>query len=339
MKRFITCVLTGIMFASLLSGCGSMPVLAFSPTTTPTATLVPTPLPTNTPEPGRVTLVAPPEALPDQVKAISDAIQPIISQSGLILETLAQVPSGSLGPNRKAAIFLSVPGNLVDIIAANPQTQILVISNADLQTGPTLTVIRDHPENVAFMAGYVTALVAPNWRAAGLLPDDGGESSILANAFMTGGRYLCGRCGTSTPPFAAYPLTETASSGASAIEWQEAASAILPAGLESLYFSKEAQSPELLQSLVSQNILFLGATFPGEEYRNRWAATVSSDTLDAVVKAMPDILAGQGGKVIQSGITLSDINEAYITPGKQRLIDQTNEQLSKGWINPLTISD
>ncbi len=74
--------------------------------------------------------------------AVVDAIQPAVSSAGYIIETIGQVPTGSLGPNRVAAIFLSVPANLVDILNANPQTQMIVVSGIDLQTGPTLTVLR-----------------------------------------------------------------------------------------------------------------------------------------------------------------------------------------------------
>jgi hypothetical protein len=338
MKRFLTCFLSGLLVTTLFSGCNGLTISAFSPTATATATLVPTPIPTATPEPNRVTIVAPPEILPDTVKALTDAIQPAVSQAGLTIETIGQIPTGSLGPNRKAAIFLIVPGNLVDIINANPETQILVLSNSDIQTGPTLTVVREHPEFLAFMAGYTAAAASPNWRAAGLIPDSGGETNELANAFKSGGRYLCGRCGTSTPPFAAYPLTESMPVNSTPADWHTAVGNILPAGLETLYFSKEAQSPELLQALVSQNILFLGTKFPGDQMRNRWAATLSMDSIGAMAKALPEILAGQGGKTIQVGVALSDVNDAYITVGKLRLINLTNEMLMKGWIDPYTVS-
>ncbi len=337
MKRFLTCVLSGLVVISTISGCSGLTVSAFSPTATATATLVPTPVPTATPEPGRVTIVAPPEILPDTVKAVTDAIQPAVSQAGLVIEVLGQVPSGAIGPNRKAAIFLTVPGNLVDIINANPETQILVLSDTDLQIGSTLTVVRQHPEFLAFIAGYTAAAVSPNWRAAGLLPGNG-EANELANAFKSGGRYLCGRCGTSTPPFAAYPLTETLPPNSTPVEWHTAVGNILPAGLETLYFSKDAQSPELLQALVSQNIVYMGTSFPGEEMRSRWAATVSMDVVGAIANALPDMLAGQGGKTIQVGVKLLDVNENFISAGKLRLIEQTNEMLMKGWINPYTVT-
>jgi len=93
------------------------------------------------------------------------------------------------------------------------------------------------------------------------------------------------------------------------VEWHTAVGNILPAGLETLYFSKDAQSPELLQALVSQNIVYMGTSFPGED-----------------------------GKTIQVGVKLLDVNENFISAGKLRLIEQTNEMLMKGWINPYTVT-
>jgi hypothetical protein len=93
-----------------------------------------------------------------------------------------------------------------------------------------------------------------------------------------------------------------------------------------------------LQALVSQNIVYMGTSFPGEEMRSRWAVTLSMDTVGAIATALPDMLAGQGGKTIQVGVKLLDVNENFISAGKLRLIEQTNEMLMKGWINPYTVT-
>jgi hypothetical protein len=182
-------------------------------------------------------------------------------------------------------------------------------------------------------------MAAPNWRTAGLVPYDGGDINLMANAFASGGRFFCGRCGTSTPPFAPYPLTESVGGNASPVEWQAAAANILPAGVEVMFFSKEAQSPELIQSLASQNLLFLGSVSPGDGLGDRWVATVGLDVPGTLAKVLPEILKGQGGTAVNVGVVLTDVNEAYITPGRLRLINETNEGLMKGWINPYTITN
>ncbi|MEI8131600.1 MAG: hypothetical protein WCG34_04145 [Leptolinea sp.] len=328
-----------LIILTAISACNGLGLKPGIPTVTAAPTSIPTAAPTATPSASRVALVAPPEIRPEEVKTVADAIQPVIAEAGFIVETVAQAPAGSLGPNRVAAIFLSAPPNLVEILAANPQTQIIVVSGNDFQPGANLTILRVHPEFQAFMAGYVAVLAAPNWRVAGLVPYDGGETNLMANAFASGGRYFCGRCGTTVPPFAPYPLTESAPRNASPVEWQAAAANILPAGIEVVYFSKEAQSPELIQSLASQNLLFMGSVSPGDGLRDRWVATISQDTAGALAKILPDVLKGLGGKVMNVGVALTDINEAIITTGKQRLITETNEQLMKGWINPYTVSN
>jgi hypothetical protein len=123
------------------------------------------------------------------------------------------------------------------------------------------------------------------------------------------------------------------------VEWQAAAANILPAGIEVMFFSKEAQSPELIQSLASQNLLFLGSVSPGDGLGDRWVATVGLDVPGTLAKVLPEILKGQGGTAVNVGVVLTDVNEAYITPGRLRLINETNEGLMKGWINPYTITN
>ena len=339
MKRKQLYLFLSLILLTAISACNGLGSKQVLPIETTAPTSIPTPIPTATPSVGRIVLVAPPEILPQEVKIVTDAIQPGIAEAGFIIETIAQAPAGSLGLNCVAAIFLSAPPNLVEILSANPQTQIIVVSGNDLQSGPNLTVLRVRPEIQSFMAGYVAVLAAPNWRAAGLVPYDGGDTNLLANAFASGGRYFCGRCGTTVPPFAPYPLTESAAGNASPVEWQTAAANILPAGIEVIYFSKEAQSAELIQSLASQNLLFLGSVSPGEGLRDRWVATISLDIAGTLAKILPEVLKGQGGVAENVGVVLTDINEAYITTGKQRLITETNEQLMKGWINPFTVSN
>lgn len=68
-------------------------------------------------------------------------------------------------------------------------------------------------------------------------------------------------------------------------------------------------------------------------------ATVSLDTTGALAQALPDVLKGQGDRIIPVGATLNNINETYLPAGKQRLIAQTNEELMKGWLNPFTITN
>jgi hypothetical protein len=339
MKRNHLIIILSLLMLTALSACNGIGFAASTPTPTAAPTAIPTPAFTPTPTAGRVVIVAPPEIRPEEVKTVTEAIQPAVTEAGFIVETIAQAPAGPFGPNRVAAIFLSAPPNLVDILNANPQMQIIVISGNDLQPGANLTILRVHPEFQIFLAGYAAVLAAPNWRAAGLVPYDGGDTNLMANAFTSGGRYFCGRCGTSVPPFAPYPLAESAAGNASPAEWQAAASNILPAGIEVMFLSKEAQSPELIQSLASQNLLFLGSVPPGDGLRDRWVGTISLDVPGTLAKVLPDVFQGKGGTVVNVGVTLTDVNEAYLTPGRQRLIAKTNEELMKGWINPYTITN
>jgi hypothetical protein len=339
MKLKIFSIISLLLLLTGLTACNGLGFKSSTPTPTAAPTIVPSPEPTATPSAGRVVIVAPPEIRPEELKKVIEAIQPIVDEAGLIIETIGQVPTGSFGPNRVAAIFLSAPPNLVDVIAANPQTQIIVVSGNDLQPGANFTVLRVHPEFQTFMAGYVAVMAAPNWRTAGLVPYDGGDTNLLANAFASGGRFFCGRCGTSTPPFAPYPLTESAASNASSAEWQAAAANILPAGIEVMFFSKEAQSAELIQSLASQSLLFIGSVSPGDGLGDRWVATVSLDIPGSLAKILPDVLKGQGGTSVNVGVVLTDVNEAYLTQGRMRLINETNEALMKGWISPYTLSN
>ena len=88
---------------------------------------------------------------------------------------------------------------------------------SDLSAGGNLSVVRQLEVQRTFMAGYITTLIAPDWRAAGLLPD---APADLQDAFINGGRYWCGRCIPMYAPLVLFPLAGTQPAGTDAAGWQ-----------------------------------------------------------------------------------------------------------------------
>jgi hypothetical protein len=62
--------------------------------------------------------------------------------------------------------------------------------------------------------------------------------------------------------------------------------------------------------------------------------TIQPDTIRAIQAAWNQLISGQGGITVQSPLGLSDIDPGLLSPGKQRLVQKTLDDLQAGLIAP-----
>jgi len=322
----------------LLAGCA-----ALSPAPEPTPTPLPpsaTPPPTATPEPtrptGRVILVAPASVSATEAQAVQATVGELAGSAGLTLDARPELQPADLSADVRLAVLLSTPANLADLLAAAPGTQFIVISGTDLNPAANLSVIRPRLEQQAFLAGYLAVLAASDRRAAGLLPADGPLGAGLQQPFENGGYYYCGRCVPVYAPMVSFPLVANLPAASDAAAWQAAVDTLNQSLIEVIYVAPEAASADLLTALAAKNFILLGGQTPPEQVRSRWMATIEIDTLSALRNLWPRALAGQGGQVINAVPQIKDLNEQFVSPGRQRLIENVVEQLNSGMVAPFS---
>lgn len=304
----------------------------------PTSTTAP--LATATPEPGKVLLVAPPGSDAQPVQA---ALAELGSQAGLALVVQTGLSPSDLGADTRVVVLLSSPANLLELLAAAPQAQFVVFSQTDLSAVSNLSVIRQRIENQAFVGGFISVLLSRDWRAAGLLPGDGPLGAGIQEAYNNGGRYYCGVCAPGWPLGMVYPQVALLPAGSDGAAWQAAAAGLFDTQkVEAYYLSAAAARPDVLAYLQGREqfgrvLLLVGDQSPPDELRLQWAATVSFDTLEPLRKLWPDLLAGQGGAVIEAPLVLEDINLDNLGEGRLRLIEQLMAEMAAGRIYPFTV--
>jgi hypothetical protein len=59
---------------------------------------------------------------------------------------------------------------------------------------------------------------------------------------------------------------------------------------------------------------------------------IQSDALKAIQTAWPELVAGRGGQSIPSPLGLANVDPLFLTPGKQRLVQQVLDDLQAGRI-------
>lgn len=323
----------------LLAACNAAtPATSSSPTAAgaeATATSLPTPEPTAAP--AKVILVSDAGAPATDVQNAETRLTALAAQESMTLVKVDTLSAADLTPEVKIVVWLGAADGITDLAAGASQVQFVAVTNADVQPAANLSVISSHPENAIFIAGYISTLIAPDWRGAALLPSDGALGDQAQSVFENGGRFFCGRCAPAYAPVVLFPLSATLPSGSPASSWQAAFDELNKNVIEVLYVSDEAASAELLTSLAGNGITLIGSQSPSAELQPNWAATVQVDGTALLDTLWPDLLAGKAGQALEAPVTLSDINPDKFSPGRQELVEAMITDLQNGLVDPFIV--
>lgn len=322
-----------------LAACGSAaPSATNSPTAElvkATATLPPTLEPTAAP--ATLILVGDASAEPFDVQNVETRLTALAAQQNMTLVKKDALTTADLTEEVKVVVWVGAASGISDLAAGAPQIQFAAITASDLQPAVNLNVIRSRPENAVFIAGYISTLIAPDWRGAALLPSDGPLGDQIQAIFTNGGRFFCGRCAPAYAPVVLFPLSAVLPTGSTASSWQAAFDELNKNVIEVVYISDAASSPELLSSLAGAGLTLLGNLPPAAELASHWAVTVQVDGSALLETLWPDLLAGKEGQLLDTPVTLRDINPEKFSPGKQELVEKMIADLQAGLINPFTV--
>jgi hypothetical protein len=344
MKRTIfNSVPAGVLLLFLaITGCtagipGKQPETSTpSPTQIP-STLAPSPTPSAVPLPGKVILVSNGDSKINFLPSILPVISELAGQSGLIVQEKSLINKADISTDWKIILFLSPPDNLNELQKSAPETQFLVFSSIELDKSPNLSVIRFYPELEAFLAGYITLIVTPDWRVGALFASDRPTSAIQVQAFKNGGYYFCGLCRSTLSPMVIFPATASLPAATDIAGWQSAVDELRKNIIYAVYVAPEIATPELLQALGAQKFILSGGQKPPDEVRQRWIATVRSDVIAPLREIWPDLIAKKTGRIMPAPLLVEDIQETLLGKGKQKLVEDLRKNLMNGNVLPLTI--
>ncbi len=335
-RLFSSLLAAGMLASLILASCVPTPPV-ISPgknTATPevTFTVVPTEDPTATPQPGKAALVIAPGTDAGLASSVQAVVEQLAQKAGLPLEVN---PTGA--GNWKVAVYLNPPADMAKTAASLPGTQFLAISQIDLDKAPNLSVIRIHSEWEAFLAGYITMLVAPDWRAGALLASDTPLGDKLDEVFKNGGYFFCGACRSTLSPIKSFPITTSLPANSDLAAWQAALGELRQSIIYTVYVSPQAASPDLLAYLAAQKFYMVGGATPAKEILPRWAATVSSDLLTPLQQVFPEVLAGKGGQVVDAPVVISDVQPNLLGAGRMQKVEDLIKNLADGQVYPYSI--
>jgi hypothetical protein len=326
-----------IIFVAILVACGQSTPEA-TPTAIPTDTAIPTATFTATPSTPLAILVMPADLDPAQYELYQSTVYDLAQQSGFRFQVRNSLSEADLEPTLRLVIALPPdPGpGIAALAAAAPQTQFLAINIPGLTEGGNISVLANNVQTdiAAFVAGYIGALITEDYRIGMIYPDGNADALSALDAYTNGKAYACGICQRyyylpyDFPQSIPIPTTEPPENyGGYAVYL------IQQREVDFIYVYPDIATPELLAYIGSSGAVQVGSS-PQGGLPLYWAASITPDTIGAIQAAWADLVAGQGGRAVQSPLKITDVDPDLLSPAKQAEAEQVLAELLAGRISP-----
>lgn len=327
-----------LLATSLLSsGCNlaalQHPVPPTAPSTTPQPTFTQTPTATRTPGPPVAVLILPADIDPKLAEQARAVLGELTQSSGMLFQTTEDLVPTDLPLDLALLILLRSPpsADLAAITSRAPNARIVAPAGEGLFPGGNLTLFQPPPDaelQQAFLAGFTAALITEDYRVAIMIGDSDDQAIAVAAAFRSGAEYYCGLCRPQRPPFEIYPLSFT-----NPPEDGPPSSLLSGTGVQTVFVPATLFDSLTLNALAASGLALLGTIPPPAGATQRWAASFRPSPVAAIESAWPELTSTSPPDIVTSPIIAQDINDTLLSPGRQRLVTQTQTDISLGLID------
>jgi len=323
-----------VLFALIMGACGgnqsngtSTPIPTDTPLIPPTLTATPTtPL---------AILVLPADLDPDTSNLYQKTVYDLAQASGLRFQVRNMLTTADLEPGLQVVIALPPDPGIAALAAAAPQVQFLAINIPDLAAGGNVSVLGNNSQSdvAGFLAGYTAAMITDDYRIGMLMPKDNPDALRGLNAYAVGKAFYCGVCrplyiySWAYPQYVEIPAEEDVSHYNAFADIL-----ILQYKVGTIYLHPDIVTSDLITYIGTTGVFMIGTETP-EQRPPGWVMTIQPDVIKAIQNAWPGLISGQGGVTVQSPLGIADVDPTILSPGKQRLVEQTLSDLQAGLIN------
>jgi hypothetical protein len=331
-----------VLIAIILGACGnsdpsvtSTPLPSETPVIPPTLTATPTiPL---------AILILPADLDPETSNLYQTTVYDLTQASGYRFQVRnSMTPAEMTEPGLQIVIALPPDPGIAALAAAAPQVQFLSINIPGVTAGANISALGGDAQSdiAAFLAGYTAALITDDYRTGMMIPKENAEAQRAAAAFRNGMVFYCGLCKpVYFPAFciaenlqACYPqYIDIPPDEDKARYGPYADYLILQRNVETIFVHAGVADPDLLTYIGTTGTSIIGTVSP-EERPGGWVMTIQPDVIKAIQSSWSQLIAGQGGFTVQSPLGLGDVDPSLLSPGKQRLVQETLDGLQNGSI-------
>ena len=338
-RRFVTLL---FMLAILVSACGSNePSVTATPL--PSETPIIPPALTSTPIVPLAILILPADLDPEASNLYQKTVYDLAQASGMRFQVRnSMTPEELAEPGLQIVVAFPPDPGIAALAAAAPNVQFLAIKIPGVSAAGNVSALGDNSQTdiTAFLAGYTAAMITDEYHIGMMMPKDDPDAQRAAAAFRNGMIYYCGLCRVIFfPAFclvenlqSCYPQYIDIPSDEDPARYGPYADyLILQRDVDTIFVHPGVAEPDLLTYIGTTGVSLIG-TFLPEERPGGWVMTIQPDVIKAIQNAWPQLMAGEGGLSVQSPLGLSDIDPTLLPPGKQRLVQETLDNLQNGLI-------
>ena len=325
-----------IVIIILISSCGTASTPAATSTPIPTDTPIVPPTLTATPTIPLAILVVPADLDADTSNLYQKTVYDLAQASGFRFQVRNTLTPADLDPGLKIVISLPPDPGIAALAAAAPNVQFLAINIPNITAGGNVSVLGNNSQSdvAAFLAGYTAALITDDYRIGMIIPKDNADALRALNAYSDGMTFYCGICrpfyylNWSFPQYIEIPADEKKSNYNAYADIL-----MLQYKVRTIYVYPDIATPDLLNYIGTTGTSMIGSGSP-EQRPAGWVMTIQQDVIKAIQNSWSELVNGQGGITVQSPLGLGDIDPSLLSPGKQRLVEQTLNDLQSGLISP-----
>jgi hypothetical protein len=189
-------------------------------------------------------------------------------------------------------------------------------------------------DKVAFLSGFISAMITPDWRAGVIGVGEDGEGHAAIRSFLNGAIYFCGLCRTLDPPFYDYPTsTSVASSDVSSLRSgyeQLASQAVRTIGLTHEFAADTVNT--FVNESAGLGIDLIGPNPPSIDNQENWIATILPYPSGNLEKVYERLILGEEDVSLAIGFMISDVHPELLSDGKLELARSVARDLERGVI-------
>lgn len=327
-------ILLFVLTIAAISACGKSAAPATS-APVPTDTLTPSPVLSPTPTIPLVVLVLPADLDSDTANLYQTTVYDLAQQSGMRFQVRNVFTAADLEPGLKILIAVSADPGIAALAAAAPQVQFLAVNIPDITPAGNISVLGNNTQNdlAGFLAGYTAALITDDYRIGMMIPKDNADAIASLNAFANGMKYYCGACRPlyffpwTYPQYIEIPAAEDVNN-----YHAYADILMLQFKVNTIFVYPDVYTEDLVNYIGTTGTSMIGTKAPAQKPAG-WVMTIQPDVIKGIQNAWPQLVGGQGGITVQSPIGITDVDSDLLSPGKQRLVEQTLADLQAGRIN------
>ena len=294
---------------------------------------------TDTPEPPTplVILVLPADMTQSEADRYQGAVYDLAQGSGYRFQVRSSLSENDVQtePGLSVVIAIGADPGLASLTVAAPTVQFLGADIPGLAPAANLSTVgaaSNVPIQQAFMAGYIAALLSPDYRV-GIITLENETGGKAITAFTNGRNFYCGLCNPAFPPFYKYPIHPQIPLNTALSLYPAYSDYLLDMMVDVAYVDPSAATPELLDYMAQRGLQIIGERLPFESLQSNWVASLQPDIIPAIQRLWPDLVAGQGGQTFATPLLLTDVNPELLPEGKQGLVLELLDNLISGLVD------